>query len=137
MDPAGSYDFGSWNMQYSIFEQLLSVPANESDPVGDAAEPFVVADIGAHEIEVNPEPTDLDSNPVGLLQRGRRGVVEVGNRPAQRRDRRAGLEDQEGLHFGRKTGSGAGRGTREHPDDHERLLADPAGGSDGRARQAP
>lgn len=38
MDPAGSYDFGSWNMQYSIFEQLLSVPANESDPVGDAAE---------------------------------------------------------------------------------------------------
>jgi peptide/nickel transport system substrate-binding protein len=38
MDPAGSYDIGSWNMQYSIFEQLLTVPAGETDPVGDAAE---------------------------------------------------------------------------------------------------
>jgi peptide/nickel transport system substrate-binding protein len=38
MDPAGSYDFGSWNMQYSIFEQLMTVPAGETDPVGDAAE---------------------------------------------------------------------------------------------------
>ena len=33
MDPAGSYDFGSWNMQYNIFEQLLAIPAGESDPV--------------------------------------------------------------------------------------------------------
>lgn len=38
MDPAGSYDIGSWNMQYSIFEQLLTVPSGESEPVGDAAE---------------------------------------------------------------------------------------------------
>jgi peptide/nickel transport system substrate-binding protein len=38
MDPAGSYDIGSWNMQFSIFEQLLTVPAGESEPVGDAAE---------------------------------------------------------------------------------------------------
>jgi peptide/nickel transport system substrate-binding protein len=38
MDPAGSYDVGSWNMQYSLFEQLLVIPAGESDPVGDAAE---------------------------------------------------------------------------------------------------
>jgi len=38
MDPAGSYDFGSWNMQYNIFEQLMRVPAGESAPVGDAAE---------------------------------------------------------------------------------------------------
>ncbi len=38
MDPAGSYDFGSWNLQYNIFEQLMSIPAGESDPVGDAAE---------------------------------------------------------------------------------------------------
>jgi peptide/nickel transport system substrate-binding protein len=38
MDPAGSYDFGSWNLQYNIFEQLLSIPAGESDPVSDAAE---------------------------------------------------------------------------------------------------
>jgi hypothetical protein len=39
----------------------------------------VIADIGAHEIEVNPEPTDLDTNPVALLPRGRRTyVVDAG-----------------------------------------------------------
>ncbi len=38
MDPAGSYDFGSWNMQFNIFEQLVSIPAGEDEPVGDAAE---------------------------------------------------------------------------------------------------
>jgi peptide/nickel transport system substrate-binding protein len=38
MDPAGSYDFGSWNLQYNIFEQLMSVPAGQSDPTGDAAQ---------------------------------------------------------------------------------------------------
>jgi peptide/nickel transport system substrate-binding protein len=37
MDPAGSYDFGSWNMQYNIFEQLVSIPAGGDTPVGDAA----------------------------------------------------------------------------------------------------
>jgi peptide/nickel transport system substrate-binding protein len=36
MDPAGAYDFGSWNMQYSIFQQLMVVPANETQPVDDA-----------------------------------------------------------------------------------------------------
>jgi peptide/nickel transport system substrate-binding protein len=38
MDPAGSYDFGSWNMQYSIFQRLMAMPAGESEPVGDAAQ---------------------------------------------------------------------------------------------------
>jgi peptide/nickel transport system substrate-binding protein len=38
LDPAGSYDFGSWNLQYSIYEQLLSIPAGEAEPVPDAAE---------------------------------------------------------------------------------------------------
>jgi peptide/nickel transport system substrate-binding protein len=38
MDPAGSYDFGSWNLQYNIFEQLVTIPAGETEPVGDAAE---------------------------------------------------------------------------------------------------
>lgn len=37
MDPAGSYDFGSWNMQYSIFQQLLAVPPGEAEPEPDAA----------------------------------------------------------------------------------------------------
>lgn len=38
VDPAGSYDFGSWNLQFSIFQQLMVVPANGSDAVPDAAE---------------------------------------------------------------------------------------------------
>lgn len=37
MDPAGSYDMGSWNMQYNIFEQLLAIPAGGTNPQGDAA----------------------------------------------------------------------------------------------------
>lgn len=37
MDPAGSYDFGSWNMQYSIFQQLMSIPPNGTEPEDDAA----------------------------------------------------------------------------------------------------
>lgn len=38
LDPAGSYDFGSWNLQYNLYEQLVSIPAGETEPVGDAAE---------------------------------------------------------------------------------------------------
>ena len=38
LDPAGSYDFASWNLQYGLFEQLVSIPANGSEPEGDAAE---------------------------------------------------------------------------------------------------
>ena len=38
LDPAGSYDIGSWNLQYSIFQQLMTIPAGETEPVGDAAE---------------------------------------------------------------------------------------------------
>lgn len=38
MDPAGSYDIASWNMQYSIFEQLLAIAPGEDEPTGDAAE---------------------------------------------------------------------------------------------------
>lgn len=38
IDPAGAYDIGSWNLQYSLFEQLVAVPAGESTPVPDAAE---------------------------------------------------------------------------------------------------
>ncbi len=38
MDPAGSYDFGSWNMQYNIFEQLMAIPAGESEPQPQAAD---------------------------------------------------------------------------------------------------
>ncbi len=38
LDPAGSYDFGSWNLQQNIYEQLLVIPGGETEPVGDAAE---------------------------------------------------------------------------------------------------
>ncbi|MFN8193651.1 MAG: ABC transporter substrate-binding protein [Nocardioidaceae bacterium] len=38
VDPAGSYDFGSWNMQYNIFQQLMVIPANGDTPEPDAAE---------------------------------------------------------------------------------------------------
>jgi peptide/nickel transport system substrate-binding protein len=38
IDPAGSYDFGSWEMQYAIYQRLMEVPAGEDKPVGDAAE---------------------------------------------------------------------------------------------------
>jgi len=38
MDPAGSYDFGSWNLQYNIFQQLMVVPAGETQPAPDAAQ---------------------------------------------------------------------------------------------------
>ena len=38
VDPAGSYDFGSWNLQYNIFQQLMTVPANGTDPEPDLAE---------------------------------------------------------------------------------------------------
>jgi len=38
VDPAGSYDFGSWNIQYNIFQQLMTVPAGGTDPEPDAAD---------------------------------------------------------------------------------------------------
>ncbi len=38
LDPAGSYDFASWNLQYGLYEQLVSIPANGEEPEGDAAE---------------------------------------------------------------------------------------------------
>lgn len=38
VDPAGSYDIGSWNIQYNVFQQLMTVPANGTDPEPDLAE---------------------------------------------------------------------------------------------------
>src|SRR5689334_16025641 len=37
VDPAGSYDIGSWNIQYNIFQQLMTVPPNGSAPEPDLA----------------------------------------------------------------------------------------------------
>ena len=50
VDPAGSYDFGSWNIQYNIFQQLMTVPANGSDPEPDLAKSSEV------EVRFTPEP---------------------------------------------------------------------------------
>ena len=38
IDPAGAYDIGSWNLQYSVYEQLLTIPAGGDEPEPDAAE---------------------------------------------------------------------------------------------------
>jgi peptide/nickel transport system substrate-binding protein len=38
VDPAGSYDLGSSTLQYSIFQNLLTIPAGSTTPVGDAAQ---------------------------------------------------------------------------------------------------
>jgi peptide/nickel transport system substrate-binding protein len=38
VDPAGSYDFASWNIQYNIFQQLMTVPPNGSKPEPDLAQ---------------------------------------------------------------------------------------------------
>lgn len=38
VDPAGAYDIGSWNLQYSLFQQLVTIPAGASDVQPDAAE---------------------------------------------------------------------------------------------------
>lgn len=37
LDPAGAYDIASWNLQYSLFQQLMVIPANGSTEVADAA----------------------------------------------------------------------------------------------------
>ena len=38
LDPAGAYDVASWNLQYSLFQQLVTIPAGASAEVGDAAD---------------------------------------------------------------------------------------------------
>ncbi len=38
IDPAGAYDIGSWNLQYSLYEQLLAIPAGGDAPAADAAD---------------------------------------------------------------------------------------------------
>ncbi len=38
LDPAGAYDLGSWTLMYNMYQTLLTVPAGETDPQGDAAE---------------------------------------------------------------------------------------------------
>lgn len=37
LDPAGAYDVASWNLQYSLFQQLMVIPANGSTEAPDAA----------------------------------------------------------------------------------------------------
>lgn len=38
LDPAGAYDLGSWTLQYNMYQTLLTIPAGENTPQGDAAE---------------------------------------------------------------------------------------------------
>ena len=81
MDPAGSYDFGSWNMQYNIFEQLVSIPAGADEPEGDAAESCAYDDPHHRDLHAAGGPE--------VLQRQRPDVVRRAVLvPAQHRDRR-------------------------------------------------
>lgn len=38
LDPAGAYDLGSSTLHYAIYQTLLTIPAGENQPQGDAAE---------------------------------------------------------------------------------------------------
>lgn len=38
LDPAGAYDLGSWTLMYNTYQTLLTIPAGENEPQGDAAE---------------------------------------------------------------------------------------------------
>jgi len=38
LDPAGSYDLGSSTLEYNMYQTLLTIPAGENTPQGDAAE---------------------------------------------------------------------------------------------------
>jgi peptide/nickel transport system substrate-binding protein len=38
LDPAGAYDVASWNLQYSLFQQLVVIPAGASKESPDAAQ---------------------------------------------------------------------------------------------------
>jgi peptide/nickel transport system substrate-binding protein len=38
LDPAGSYDLGSSTLEYNMYQTLLTIPAGETTPQGDAAE---------------------------------------------------------------------------------------------------
>ncbi len=38
LDPAGSYDLGSSTLEYNLYQTLLTVPANSTNIVGDAAQ---------------------------------------------------------------------------------------------------
>ncbi len=38
LDPAGSYDLGSSTLEYNLYQTLLTIPAGEATPKGDAAE---------------------------------------------------------------------------------------------------
>ncbi len=54
IDPAGAYDIGSWNLQYSIFQQLVVVPAGSSEVVGDAAESWKYDDSKTITVKLKP-----------------------------------------------------------------------------------
>ncbi len=38
LDPAGAYDLGSWTLHYNMYQTLLTIPAGQNSPEGDAAE---------------------------------------------------------------------------------------------------
>jgi len=55
VDPAGSYDLGSSQLQYSIFQNLLTIPAGSTTPVGDAAESCEYGDPQTFTCKLKPD----------------------------------------------------------------------------------
>ena len=81
IDPAGSYDFGSWNLQYNMFQQLMTVPANGTEPEPDLAESCEYDDPTDDHLQAARGCDVLQRRRAHLL--GRAVLV-----PAQHRDRR-------------------------------------------------
>ncbi len=54
LDPAGSYDEGSWTLQYNMFQTLLTIPAGKNTPEGDAAKSCEYTDPSTFKCTLQP-----------------------------------------------------------------------------------
>lgn len=64
VDPAGSYDFGSWNIQYNIFQRLMQVAPGQSTPEPDAAKSCDYTDPKTVKCELRPGLTFSNGDPL-------------------------------------------------------------------------
>ncbi len=62
LDPAGAYDVASWNLQYSLFQQLVTIPAGASAEVGDAADSCSYGDAQTITCKLKPGLTFSNGN---------------------------------------------------------------------------
>ena len=64
VDPAGSYDFGSWNIQYNIFQRLMQVAPGQSTPEPDAAKSCTYTDPKTVKCVLKPGLTFSNGDPL-------------------------------------------------------------------------